>query len=221
MRGSLHGIMSASLVCLAGCGGGSSSPTSPTNPGTVLLPGNRPPVISGATALPTFGIADLDAFRFEVNATDPDGDRLTYQWDMGLGVTIDGRTATAMYEGGQSTEWVVRVRVTDTTGATASASVSTVVGSVNGLWRIVSGDFAGGELALLQDRNGTVTGNYFLPGAGSLENLSGGQITSAAAVTLPLRLGSRVMTFTGTMDTTGRRIAGVFTGGGPSILVLQ
>jgi len=210
----LHAVAFTCLMGLA-CGGSPGSPTAPLNPGTVILPGNRPPVIAGATASPTFGIADIQSFRFEVNATDPDGDRLSYHWDLGLGVMVDaGQFANATYEGGQSTEWTVTVRVSDPSGLSATTSIKAMVGSVNGLWQITSGEFTGGQFALLQDSAGKVTGNYVLPGAGSQETITNGQITPAAQVTLPLRLGSRTMTFTGTMDTTGRRINGTIDGAG-------
>jgi hypothetical protein len=39
---------------------------------------------------------------------------------------------------------------------------------------------------------------------GSLHGFSDGRITSGALVTLPLRVGSRALTFTGTLDTTGQ-----------------
>lgn len=202
------GLVLASFVA---CGGG-SGPSTPTMPGGVTPPSNRPPVISSVTAVPSVGVADVDRFRFEVTATDPDGDPLTYLWDLGHGATWPDRTTSVLYEGGQSTEWTVRVVVTDPRGATAAGSVSVMVLSVNGMWRIAAGVFVGGELGLLQDAAGVVTGRYLLPGAGSYEDLRDGRITSAAGVTLPLRLGSRAMTFTGTMDATGRRIVGTLDG---------
>lgn len=112
------------------------------------------------------------------------------------------------------------MRASDPSGLTATASVSTMVGSVNGRWRVTSGEFTAGELELGQAAGGVVSGEYFLPGAGSVERFSDGQITSAALVTLPLRLGSRSMAFSGTMDATGRRIAGIVNGN-PCVLVLQ
>jgi hypothetical protein len=98
-----------------------------------------------------------------------------------------------------STTWPVTVIVSDSVGNTAQATVNVAIGSVNGRWRVTSGEFTGGELELRQDGAGVVRGQYVLPGAGSIEEFSDGQITLAALVTLPLRLGSRSMTFTGTM----------------------
>jgi hypothetical protein len=68
-------------------------------------------------------------------------------------------------------------------------------------------------MELRQDAAGTVRGEYLLLGAGSYESFPDGHITSAAVVTLPLRLESHVMPFAGTMDNTGRKIAGTINGG--------
>ena len=99
-----------------------------------------------------------------------------------------------------------------------------MVGSLNGRW-LVDGALAGGEFVLLQTGRGAVTGEYPLPGARAVERLDAGRINTGAAVSLPLRIGSRSLTFTGTMDMTGRRVAGAVSGGGfnsaPSVLLLQ
>jgi hypothetical protein len=217
-------ILFAPLAAVVSCGGATGSPTAPTNSGTVVLPGNRPPVIESLIATPEFGIADIEVFTFDAKASDPDGDRLTYAWRLELGpggsATGSGPRASARYTGGVSTTWPVTVIVSDSVGNTAQATVNVAVGSVNGRWRITSGEFTDGELELRQDGAGVVRGQYVLPGAGSVEEFSDGQITLAAAVTLPLRLGSRSMTFSGTMEKTGRQISGIINGN-PCVLLVQ
>src|SRR5690606_24484309 len=49
---------------------------------------NQPPVIEDVTAEPTAGFAPLEV-DFSVEATDADGDELTYEWDFGDGDTSD------------------------------------------------------------------------------------------------------------------------------------
>ena len=62
--------------------------------------------------------------------TDPDGDRLTYSWDLGDGATADRRNVRHTYtEGGTYT---ATVTVTDTEGATGTAEVEIVVGDPPG-----------------------------------------------------------------------------------------
>ena len=162
---------------------------------------------------------------YEVRATDPDGDALTYLWDFGLGGTATARVWGQPHTGGQSAARTSTIRVTDDKGESVSGTVTVMVGSLNGRWLVTDGPLVGGEFVLLQTGRATVTGEYFLPGAGAVERLDGGRINTAAAVSLPLRIGSRSLTFTGTMDTTGRRVAGTVSGAGfntaPCVLVLQ
>jgi hypothetical protein len=214
-------LAAASLLIVVACGG-SSTPTAPSNPpGAVLLPGNRPPIIASVTVTPEFGIADLEVFTFDVRASDPDpdGDQLTYAWRFEVGpsgqASGSGPRATARYLGGVSTSWPVSVVVSDRHGATTTGAVSVMVGSINGRWTVTNGAFSGARFFLVQSESGAVTGEYVLSRTGSLGRIEAsrpGQITPAAVVTLPLRVGSRVMTFTGTMDTTGRRVAGTING---------
>jgi glucose/arabinose dehydrogenase len=90
---------------------------------------NRPPV-AVATATPTTGPAPLAVQFNGSGSSDPDaGDALTYAWDLDADGAYDDSTAanpTRTYAAGS---YVVRLRVTDRQGATATASVTINAGS--------------------------------------------------------------------------------------------
>jgi hypothetical protein len=68
-------------VCLfAACGGGTTPTPTPSTPTTPSPPANRSPVISALNIEPTFGIAYLTTFGISAQASDPDGDAVTYSW---------------------------------------------------------------------------------------------------------------------------------------------
>ena len=92
-------------------------------------PGNRPPTVEAA-AVPASGSAPLDVV-LTAQGSDPDGDALTYVWDFGDGSpTVKGRRARHTYLRGGT--FTAKVTATDTAGATASKTVSIVVGDPAG-----------------------------------------------------------------------------------------
>ncbi|MGD4257559.1 hypothetical protein QT674_22610, partial [Xanthomonas citri pv. citri] len=56
--------------------------------------GNTSPVITSATATPADGLAPLEV-DFAVEASDPDGDDIAYEWDFGIAGTDDDTASTA------------------------------------------------------------------------------------------------------------------------------
>ncbi|MDN5854153.1 MAG: PKD domain-containing protein, partial [Actinomycetia bacterium] len=62
---------------------------------------------------------------FEVDASDADGDEVTYAWDFGDGSQGKGAAATHTYE--EPGAYTAEVTASDPTGATASKSVDVVV----------------------------------------------------------------------------------------------
>ena len=88
--------------------------------------GNAAPVIETATATPASGTAPL-AVSFAATATDPDGDALTYAWDLDGDATFEtsGRTASRTYD--TAGLYSPAVRVTDPDGASATRTLAVTV----------------------------------------------------------------------------------------------
>jgi glucose/arabinose dehydrogenase/PKD repeat protein len=90
---------------------------------------NQPP-IAVATANPTSGAAPLTVAFDGTGSSDPDGDALTYAWDLdGDGAFDDGATATASFTYTQPGAYTAALRVTDPSGASGTASVPISAGN--------------------------------------------------------------------------------------------
>jgi glucose/arabinose dehydrogenase len=90
---------------------------------------NQPP-IAVASANPTSGAAPL-AVAFDGTASsDPDGDALSYAWDLdGDGAFDDGTAATASFTYTQPATYSATLRVTDPSGASGTSSVTITAGN--------------------------------------------------------------------------------------------
>ena len=88
----------------------------------ITVSANRPPQVA-ATATPTSGMAPL-AVAFQANATDPDGDALTYAWSFGDGGTATTPNPQHVFE--DPDPYTVTLRVTDARGASTTASLAVV-----------------------------------------------------------------------------------------------
>jgi len=90
---------------------------------------NRPPV-AVATASPTTGAAPLTVTFDGSGSSDPDGDALSYAWDLDADGAYDDATATRptwTYTTGGS--YAAKLRVTDPGGLSATATVTVTVGN--------------------------------------------------------------------------------------------
>jgi hypothetical protein len=200
------------IVAMTGCGGGSGSST-PTTP-TTTTTANRNPAITAMNFAPTFGIAGLTLFDYNASGSDPDGDALTFTWDV-AGSASTGASGSIRFAppGGSGT---ARVTVTDGKGGTVTDTREFVVGSGSGTWR---GNWGAWVFTSNLTQNNTIlTGDYS-------DQLGPGRLDSAVANTIDasgnvrLRYKQAIFSdfiFTGTMDTTGRRITGVVNGSGAS-----
>jgi PKD repeat protein len=102
----------------------SSTPASYTATFAPAPPANRPPV-AVATANPTSGTVPLTV-RFDGSgSSDPDGDPLTYSWDLnGDSVFGDSTAVAPTFTYTKPGKVTVRLRVTDPGGASSTATVS-------------------------------------------------------------------------------------------------
>ena len=90
---------------------------------------NQPP-IAVASANPTSGAAPLTVAFDGTASSDPNGDALTYAWDLdGDGAFDDGTGATASFTYTQAATYTATLRVTDPSGASGTSSVTITAGN--------------------------------------------------------------------------------------------
>ncbi len=210
-------LVSILFIMSAACGGGgsssSSTPTTPTTP-TPPAPTNRAPVINSLNFAPSFGIAGLTRFEFNASASDPDGDAVSYAWDV-AGNAFTGTNGSVTFI--NPFDGVARVTVTDSKGATASDTRSFVVGSMTGSWLITSGPLVGASFNLTQGATGLVSGSFALPGIGNgnTDPAEPGRMNAAAQLAMRVKIGRFTdFNMNGTMDSTGRVVSGSLQGSG-------
>jgi len=203
------------IMLLPGCGGSDSSggsrttPTSPTAPTTPVVT-NKNPVITSMN-ITAFGIQQLTTFQFSAAANDPDGDTVSYAWDV-AGNASSAAAGSIVFSNGGS--WTARVTVTDGKGGSATDTRSFVCGTMSGRW---TGAFGGWNfVSNLAQSYTTVTGDYSDElGAGKLDSASANTIDANGNVKLRYKQSTfSDFTFTGVMDSTGRKITGVVNGSG-------
>lgn len=202
-------------VAVATCGGSSNSaPTSPT-PSTPVQ-ANRAPVINSLTFSPSFGISQLSTFAFNASATDPDGDAITYTWDV-AGNPFTGTSGSVTFSNGFS--GIAKLTVSDSKGASTSDTRSFVVGSMAGTW---TGSLNGIPITatLAQPAAGLITGTWVFPTvsfSGILDPATVNKIDAAGNATMRYKVSQGRFddfTITGTMDQTGALFIGVANGSG-------
>jgi hypothetical protein len=165
-----------------GCSGG--SPTATTAPSGST---NRPPAISSVAASPEIGLQAATPFAFAVQATDADGDVLSYEWNFGDGST--GSTATALHVYQATGAFAVRVSISDGTRST-SGQTTVTVRDLTGTWvkpaPPCSPPFAApdpstpvGEVFRI-NQSGAMLSGAFLNNVCSGAGVTAGQISAAA-----------------------------------------
>jgi hypothetical protein len=201
------------LFGLGGCGGG--NPAAPSGNGQQQPPPatNRAPAVSGVTVTPAFGIQDFTTFTFNVAATDPDGDALTYAWDI-AGNPRSGQTTQMLFTNGGSGR--AAVTVTDGKGGSGTGTVDFTVGTMTGVWNanLLSTDM---RLTLTQGVAGIVTGTVSTVIGNGTAGPTGepGKINGAGDVEIRVKVAPFTdFYFRGHMDGTGQRVVGSVTGSG-------
>lgn len=214
------------LALAVGCGGGGSSPSSPTT--TTTTPTNRAPSMTSMSFSPSFGIQQLTSFSYSANATDPDGDSVTYTWDIAGNARTGSSGSISFINGGSST---ARVTVTDGKGGTATDSRTFTVGSMTGQWTgTVDLNFClPGRVkpvaATFTQSNGVVTGTVtlaeglcsFSPGTAVTDPAEPGTINSSGTISVRVKIPPYTdVYFRGDMQSSGTRITGGLYGSGHS-----
>jgi hypothetical protein len=98
----------------------------------LLKPKNKAPVVSGVVANPPIALMAATPVSFNANASDPDGDTLSYTWNFGDGATGTGANPSHLYPSAGT--FAVSVEVSDGK-KTATATGSVTVKSMTGNWR--------------------------------------------------------------------------------------
>ncbi len=214
------GALAVALLAAA-CGGGGSGGNTPSAPSSTAPPSNRNPVITNVAVTPTFAVAWLGTFSFSATASDPDGDSLTYSWNLG-GTSATGQTTDGWTWPCPGYTGTVQVTVSDGRGGSAvAASPTFTAGCLSGTWVGTSATVSGWSftLVLSQSQTGLVTGSYSdnWGGYGTHDPAQPGWIRSDAQLEFRTKLSMgrySDFTFRGTMDSSGRKLNGNVTGSG-------
>jgi hypothetical protein len=164
---------------------------------------------------PTFGISGLTQFSFNALGADPDGDSVTYAWDV-AGNAFTGSSGSATFTG-SATPGTARVTISDGRGLSVSDTRTFTVGSMTGAWTVTTGQLAGATFNLTQTSTGVVTGTFLLPGigTGNTDPAQPGRIDAGATLTMRVKVGAFTdFNMNGRMDETGRRVNGSLQGSG-------
>lgn len=221
MRLSRSVLVLTSSVLVSACGGGSSTPNTPTAPTppvttpppTPAPPANRAPVINSLTVNPTFAVSELTSVAITASGSDPDGDPVAYEWDLGDGTTGTGPAIAKLYRGrGVAT---VRLTITDGRGGSATDSRTVVVASLTGTWR-GAGVQLGAFTMTLTQAGALVTGSYAdAVGPGATDPAQPGSVNAQGAFEMRIKQGRFTdWNFRGQIDATGQRLTGQIFGSG-------
>jgi len=90
--------------------------------------GNYTPVPQ-VSASPTIGLAPLTVTFSSAGTVDPDGDPITYAWDFNADGIVDSTQPNPTYTFQQNGKFDATLRVTDSTGRSAAASVVIIIGN--------------------------------------------------------------------------------------------
>ncbi len=191
-------------------------------------PVNSNPSISNISVTPNFIVAGQGTVTGSASATDPDGDTLTYVWEVSSNnagpqsggstlVTYNGSNFTHLATGGGLQ--TARVTVTDGRGGSVTEAREFGVANMTGTYRVTIPECAGQSFNLTGTQTGgTFTGVANFPGtfcavaAGSTGNTDPAvlhTISASGAVVFRLKVGIFAdLRFTGQFESNGRVVTG-------------
>ena len=132
------------LCALLGCQH-SSQPTAASTPPPVAIatpaptpaPANRPPTAAIADWQPrTPAVVGGTRVGFGARGSDPDGDRLTFEWDFGDGTTDSGEALFHVFH--REGSFKVRLTVSDGRGGVATDEVQVKARPITGAWTVAN-----------------------------------------------------------------------------------
>lgn len=211
LRFAFASIAISSLII--GCGGGGNgTPTTPSTPAPPP-PSNQNPTITSMAVTPSFGISELTSFTYSASATDPNGDAVTYAWDL-AGTPATGASGSITFVG--SGVGTLRLTVSDGRGGTANDTRTITLGNMTGTWRgagVQLGQFTMNLTQTVARVNGSYTDTLF--GVGQIDPAQPGSINASGRVEMRIKQGRFTdFTFRGDMDQSGRRVVGQIFGSG-------
>jgi PKD repeat protein len=178
---------------------------------------NAAPRITAMTANPSFGIATLTSFAMTAAGTDPDGDTVTFEWELGDGTRATGAALAKTYlTAGAAT---VTLTATDGRGGSATDRRTVTIGSMTGTWAGTI-NFGGtrNEAAtmVLTQAGAVISGTLSALGdSGRTDPAQLGRIDSNGAFEIRWKIDPFIdFTMRGQMDPTGLRISGGTFGSG-------
>jgi hypothetical protein len=176
---------------------------------------NEPPTAGSVAITPSTGLQAAQSFAISApGASDPDGDTLTYSWDLGDGTTATGQNVSKVYNNAGT--FTATVTVSDGKEQATASGTATVRGMA-GNWRgSISGVDFDFPFHLSLSQNGTsVSGTFtddlhiFVPGTVS------GNVSGPSNVRLTVTIPEfEPFTMNGTASSDINSVSGVATGSG-------
>lgn len=198
------------FVCLtAACG----SPTTPTPTPVPPTPSNHNPAIYQASITPDVGMKHLTVFHFDSQATDQDGDPLTFRWTLGNNPPQDTQTFATPFNAAGTAQALLTV--SDGKGGTSTATTNTVtIRSLDGIWRSSQTPIPNWAFVLsLVQNGGVVTGGYNdnAVGAGVTDPGEPGTVDANGSFNIRIKVTGQALGdfyLRGTLDASGLHASG-------------
>ena len=171
------------------------------------------PTVSGVTVTPTGNaVMGATSVSFSAQASDPDGDPITYSWEFGDGSTGSGQTASHVYSAAGNFQAIVTATAKEKTArGTGNVNVRSLAGRWTGN---LIGEFATFNTVVNLAHSGTTLSGNYVDGFGNSGTVTG-RVSNPRAVTFTVNVpGFAPFTFTGNADDSGDRITGSANGSG-------